>query len=438
MKDFLWVLFEVGVNLFQGIIISHYVYAILGDKHNRSFIKSGGLLCSFLLTAVITVVNYLIDFEGLYMCAYIAIVFAYSLLQLKGKILKKLFLSSFCVIFISIITALIANFSAVLFQKSVVDIFSNQSLQRFISIVVCQLIIIYIYKLTLGIFRNENKSDLSNSEWVLILSVLFMSIVISLFLTFIAMQKVLDNIRSLIVLCIFGLIIINIVTVYLVVNLSKKNSAVRENQLLRIQQKYQQQYTESTKNQYETIKKIYHDFKNHNIVIASLLENGDVINAKKYVGDYLNHMSVSEAFVNTNNHIVNAIVNCKAEIAKCSNIETSIVTVSDFNGIDDLDLCSLISNLFDNAIEACRKVSDNRQIYFSIKKDGSNYVFNMKNSVDRPIIANNPELNTTKRDKQFHGLGTKIITDIAKKYNGIADFFEDGNCFVCNILLKYQ
>lgn len=437
MKDILWILFEIGINLFQGVLVSHYVYSILGDKEKRSFIKSGGLGCSVLLTVVITLINYFIYFEGLYVYAYIAIVFVYSLLRLKGKVLKKLFISSFSIIFISIVTALVANFSSVLFHRQLNDIFAAQSLERFISVLVCQLIILYIYKLTLGIFKHENKSDLSNREWVLILAVLFISIVILILLTFISLQKITDSIRWLIVICILGIVVNNIVTVYLVVNLSIKNSAVRENQLLRVQQKYQQQYLENAESQYETIRKLRHDFKNHNIVIASLLESGDFDKAKKYVGDYLDRRSVSGNYVNTGNNIVNAVVNCKAEVAKGLDIETSIVTVSDFSGIDDLDLCSLISNMFDNAIDACKKVNKNRQIHFSVKKDESSYTFCMKNSINGSVIKNNPDLITTKKDKHLHGLGTKIIKDIAKKYNGIADFFENDDIFICYIILKY-
>lgn len=437
MKDILWILFEIGINLFQGVLVSHYVYSILGDKEKRSFIKSGGLGCSVLLTAIITLINYFIYFDGLYIYAYIAIVFVYSLLRLKGKVLKKLFISSFSIIFISIITVLVANFISLLFSRQLNEIFTTQSLERFISVVVCQLIILYIYKLTLGIFKHENKNDLSNHEWVLILAVLFISIVISTLLTIISLQEIPDISRWLIVICILGIVVNNIVTVYLVVNLSIKNSAVRENQLLRVQQKYQQQYLENAESQYETIRKLRHDFKNHNIVIASLLESGDFDKAKKYVGDYLDRRSVSGNYVNTGNNIVNAVVNCKAEVAKGLDIETSIVTVSDFSGIDDLDLCSLISNMFDNAIEACKKVNKDRQIHFSAKKDESSYTFCMKNSINGSVIKNNPNLITTKKDKHLHGLGTKIIKDIAKKYNGIADFFENDNVFICYIILKY-
>ena len=103
MIDTLWQLLEVVVNFYQGIIISDYVYSILGDRKKRSFFKSGGIVCAFILTITISIINYFINFEGVYLCVYIGIVFVYSLICLDGKILKKFFVSSFSVIFISII-----------------------------------------------------------------------------------------------------------------------------------------------------------------------------------------------------------------------------------------------------------------------------------------------------------------------------------------------
>ncbi len=438
MTDILWLLFEIAVNLFQGTIISHYAYSILDDKHNRSFVKSGGLITSLILTVTITAINYLIDFEGLYLCTYILVVFIYTMICLKGQFLKKLFISSFSIIFISIVTILVANFFALLFNEPVSDIFANQTFERFISVIVCQLIILYIYKVTLGLFKNENRSDLTNNEWILIISVLFISIIVSLFLAFIAMQDIPNNARLPVVLSVLGIIIINIATVYLVINLSKKNSIVRENQLLRIQQMYQSQYMENAQNQYEAFRKVRHEFKNHYVVIATLLEQGDYEKAKKYVDDNFELINTKDVVINTNNSIFNAVINSKIEIAKSYDIDVSIDTINQFEGISDLDLCSLISNMFENAIEACQKVKEKRQIIFSAKSQGSGYLFSIKNTIENSILEKNPTLSTTKKDKENHGLGVKVIKDIAQKYNGMADFFEDEHLFICNIKLNIK
>lgn len=434
MKEILWLLFEIGVNLFQGVIISHYAYALLGDKKSRAFVKSGGIVTSAVLALAITAFNYFTVFEGVYLCVYIGISFIYSLICLKGKVLKKFFVSSFSVICISAVTALTANFFSVIFNKSVNDIFANQTLERFISIIVCQMFILYIYKVTLGLFKN--KSDLTNNEWILITAVLFISIIVLLLLTLMSMEDIPYNVRIIIVLCILGIILINISTVYLVINLSKKNSIIRENQLLRARNMYQTQYMNNAQAQYEAFRKARHEFKNHYVVIAALLEQGEYEKAKNYAEENLNYTAAKEVLINTNNSVFNAVVNSKAEIAKGFDTDVSIDTVDRFEKITDVDLCSLISNMFDNAIDACLKVKENRQIIFSAKKQGSGYLFSIKNTVNGSVLKDNPTLITTKKDKQNHGLGVKVIRDIAQKYNGMADFFEEDNLFICNVLIK--
>lgn len=60
----------------------------------------------------------------------------------------------------------------------------------------------------------------------------------------------------------------------------------------------------------------------------------------------------------------------------------------------------------------------------------------MKNTIGHSVLEGNPELNTTKKDKIIHGFGTKIINDIAKKYNGAFDYYEENGYFICSIILK--
>lgn len=438
MKEILWVLLEVGVNLYQGLLLSHYVYTILRDKKDKAFIKSGGMISAIILATNITTINYLLNFniEGLYLVTYIGIIFVYSLICLKGSILKKLFLSSFSVILISIITGLVTNFFGVIFDGPINEFLSQQGVERLVTIVVCQLIILYVFKVTSGIFKKDNKNDLKAHEWILILSVLIISIVIAWLLTLMATKEIPHIARVMIVLSILGVIIINIVTVYLVVNLIRKSNAFQENQMLKMQQMYQEQYIENAQAQYETIRKLRHEYKNHNLVIASMLDNGKIEKARRYLNDNINQIEISGIYVNTNNYVLNAVINSKAEKAKGYNIKTTVFIVSDFTGIDDFDLCSLISNMFDNAIEACRKTEKEREIDFAIKKEEIGYMFSMKNTIEGSVIKDNPTLITTKKNKEFHGLGTKIIREIAKKYNGIVDFYEEDDRFIYNVLLK--
>lgn len=108
-----------------------------------------------------------------------------------------------------------------------------------------------------------------------------------------------------------------------------------------------------------------------------------------------------------------------------------------FEGIKGTDLCDLLSNTLENAITACKEIADdaNKFLYLKIDRETDTYTFLIKNSIDHSVMDSNPRLTTTKADKKQHGLGTSIIREIARKYNGRCDFYESEGMFCCQVTL---
>lgn len=100
-----------------------------------------------------------------------------------------------------------------------------------------------------------------------------------------------------------------------------------------------------------------------------------------------------------------------------------------------MDLCNLIGNMFDNAIEASQN-SEKRFIYFEISQKNDNLNIFLKNSIDQSVLTSNPHLQSTKKSNN-HGFGTSIIKEIAMRHHGIADFYEEDNCFCCNVIARF-
>ena len=101
-------------------------------------------------------------------------------------------------------------------------------------------------------------------------------------------------------------------------------------------------------------------------------------------------LSQTEIFVRTNNDIVNAVVNAQLSTAKSFGIDVTCLSVMDFDGINDLDLCRLLSNMLENAVTACVNSNNTRRhIYLKITSDEGNITFNLKNTIGNSVLANN-------------------------------------------------
>ena len=129
--------------------------------------------------------------------------------------------------------------------------------------------------------------------------------------------------------------------------------------------------------------------------------------------------------ISTENEYVNAIINSKISTARSYGIEVTVSTISDIKSVNNIDLCNILGNLFDNAIDACRLCESKKEIYLEITKDNDNSIIFMKNSIKESVLNSNPELKNTKKNKHRHGYGTRIVRDLSEKYGGFADFYED-------------
>ena len=208
--------------------------------------------------------------------------------------------------------------------------------------------------------------------------------------------------------------------------------------IIEVKEQYLEQFIDNANLQYESIRKIRHDIKDRLSTVYELLSNGKTEEAMKFIERSNGIVKATMTFVQTNNAVANAIINSKLTAASTLGIKVSCITVSDFTGINELDLCDLLSNTLENAITACEMMSadSNRFIYLEIGKENNIYTFMIKNSLNKSVISQNPKLKTTKKDRINHGFGTSIIRDIANKYSGRYDYYEIDNTFCCSIILE--
>ena len=112
-------------------------------------------------------------------------------------------------------------------------------------------------------------------------------------------------------------------------------------------------------------------------------------------------------------------------------------SIGDLSDIKEFDLVCLMGNILDNAIEALDRLKDSKEkrIELLFIRQNSNRIIICKNTVDSSVLKSNNELKTTKKSKDAHGFGTKIIAKIVSDYHGMVDYFEDFNMFGVQVIL---
>lgn len=186
----------------------------------------------------------------------------------------------------------------------------------------------------------------------------------------------------------------------------------------------------------ENLRRLRHEVKNQYAYIRLLLEQKDYGRAEQFFSEMSLRANPTLAWVSSGNDLVDDIVNLEIVKARSAGVEiSSRIAVPQALPYEEIDLCSLLMNLLDNAIEACEETED-KGVRLGIVADQGALAITVANPcVREPSLDDAGGLVTTKEDASSHGYGTSIIRSVAEKYDGATDFaYHDGE-FVARVML---
>ncbi|MCD8023804.1 MAG: ATP-binding protein, partial [Lachnospiraceae bacterium] len=179
-----------------------------------------------------------------------------------------------------------------------------------------------------------------------------------------------------------------------------------------------------------------HD-SNHDYYLQSLLRDGKTQEAQVYLEHSLQERIEPLTIFDCGNYTFNVIMNHEIAIAqqKGVTVETDIVVPPKLS-IADTHICSLLTNLMENAIEAAEHV-DGAVITVKAWTEQDYLFLRVTNPVDEKTSAEERlSLETIKPDKELHGFGTKIVRQIAEEYQGAVKVSMPGNLFTVDMMLQ--
>ena len=192
--------------------------------------------------------------------------------------------------------------------------------------------------------------------------------------------------------------------------------------------------SEEIRQLHESMRRLKHDMKNHLMVTLSYLNDGDEEAARAYISQIINKLNAIHSYIETGNSLLNHILNEKLSEARTDGIDVKAeVENLAFDRMESMDFSVLLTNMLDNAIRASLLEKEKEQPAEMIVKVYKNKGYDsivVKNRISESVMEKNPELNTTKEDSDEHGKGVPQIRDIAEKYEGMSDFYEEDGYFI--------
>lgn len=287
-----------------------------------------------------------------------------------------------------------------------------------------------VFILVIERFFNVNKTEyISKSSYFNIILILTGSIVL---------VEVLANVEEEYEWILVGLSAICLINVSTFFLYDKVNEVFREkveSQVMEEKVLMHENQLELMKQSQENIGSLWHDMKNHLLLLDTYLKDKDYEGASKYIANIEDYMHVPGQYVNSGNHEVDAILNYR--LGKAEKMGCRIVTklkIPDCSFMPAFDLNMILGNLLDNALEALEHVDDK---YLSVEltyKKGI-LLIHINNTFDGTIRHSGGEFLTRKKDRENHGMGLRNVEYIVKKYNGEQNIQTSESMFRISIIL---
>mgnify|MGYP001778924443 FL=1 len=357
-----------------------------------------------------------------------------SCIMLEGKTEQKMLVIIACNVFMILVSMLRGRITFFLSGESIneISIQGSESLARVLGIVLTNTLYLVTAYILTRFFHDKIK--LKKEEYIII--IIFYIIFLIVVLLSIAMSRNVDFSliwqKTFLILDML-MFIANIIVLKMIFHINQQNHYEMENALLYMQITQQEKRIREEEKNYREVQLLRHDLKRYLVTYRQLLQEGkyEVIEADidKILGKRLN----TNHCVYTENTILNAVICEKMEQCSIKNIKIEVQVNAD-KDMDSIEYGVVLSNLLDNAIEAEeQEKEENRYICLNIGVEQNMIHLVVSNYISESVLQNNALLETSKKNKQLHGIGLRGVKEFVNNKEGEIEIFEENHMFVVHI-----
>ena len=208
---------------------------------------------------------------------------------------------------------------------------------------------------------------------------------------------------------------------------------------LRYQSDLLEKHCEEVQNMYRQTRGWRHDYHNHIQTMKAHLAMGKLNELEVYLNELDRDLTTVDTVIKTGNVMVDAILNSKISVALSKGIAVdakAVVPKELDTSLSEVDICLIVGNLMDNAIEACMKIQKEGQRFIRVYMDilkGQLYIYIM-NAVGENLKKSGGVYISTK-NKENHGFGLMRIDKVVDKHHGYLERQHEEGVFATEIML---
>ena len=375
------------------------------------------LLISIVYVCVHFLKNYtIVKLLMIMLTMLIVIRFLYEISAIKTIILTLLIQGIIGVIDYIVIMIVTARYNNI-------DILEDSTDLIGVLVIIASRIILFLLLITvkrISVIKKKNVIDMSNKEWLQFLIFPIFTLITVIVMTNSMITSYHEDIVNVYYVIAIVLIVLNMVVFHLINEILENSQRIRESDVLKQQSIGQLELYNSLRKNYDIQRKRTHEYKNQIMCIDSLLKKKNYNKLEEYINSIFDKLDGQLDMVDTNNEVVNAVINAKYYEALQNDV-LFILKINDLSHIkvSDEDIVTILSNLLDNAIEAAGQCDiDKRTVGIKLLYEDDVLSIAVSNSYKtEPEIMEDGYMRTIKDDKEQHGLGIRNVVATLEKYN---------------------
>ena len=375
------------------------------------------LLISIVYVCVHFLKNYtIVKLLMIMLTMLIVIRFLYEISAVKTIILTLLIQGIIGVIDYIVIMIVTARYNNI-------DILEDSTDLIGVLVIIASRIILFLFLIIIkriSVIKKKNVIDMSNKEWLQFLIFPIFTLITVIVMTNSMVTSYHEDIVNVYYVIAIVLIVLNMVVFHLINEILENSQRIREADVLKQQSIGQLELYNSLRKNYDIQRKRTHEYKNKIMCIDSLLKKKNYNKLEEYINSIFDKLDGQLDMVDTNNEVVNAVINAKYYEALQNDV-LFILKINDLSHIkvSDEDIVTILSNLLDNAIEAAGQCEiDKRTVGIKLLYEDDVLSIAVSNSYKtEPEIMEDGYMRTIKDDKEQHGLGIRNVVATLEKYN---------------------